>query len=212
MKLHHLAYVLTLALLSSCASIPDRPLDPKEQSLVGIWMADQYVNNVGHVKAVAQLLPDRNATLLVRGNQGMQRKGYQWEVIGNRMHQTSFMGSDEWSSIQLTEGQNTILLDGSNGRITWKRYSHNPYHSLDEALNAIPDNGWNLRPGVPWWADLASGMVNADMKVQRARAAAGDEQARQWVENHQPEVDTMNRSFDNSEREARAARPRFPID
>ncbi len=212
MKTQWIAMTCLIFAAASCTTIPSRPLSPEEQSLVGIWMTNQRVDNVGKVQAAQQVLPNRQSHLLAHVmGRGPVSGSSRWEAVNGRMHETGFLGRDDWSTYQLTNGGNTLILDGINGRITWERYSHNPHHPLRDAYAAAEGAG---APGSspPGLLDFALLDMKNDLKRNEARAAMGDQKAAEWVAIFKPQIEYHERTKLENMRNFQASRRRYPID
>lgn len=212
MKTNWIAISCLAALLGSCTTIPSRPLSPEEQSLVGIWMTNQRVDRVGKVQAAQQVLPNRQSRLMAHVmGRGPVNASSRWEAVNGRLHETGFLGRDDWSTYQLTNGGNTLILDGINGRITWERYSHNPHHPLQDAYAAAEGAG---APGAgsPGMLDFMLLDMKNDLKRNEALAAAGDEKAQEYVRIFKPQIEYHERTKLENMRNFQASRRRYPID
>ncbi|MBL9143645.1 MAG: hypothetical protein JNM99_08160 [Verrucomicrobiaceae bacterium] len=151
--------------------------------------------------------------MLVHSGRGMSQTSVQWEAIDGQLHVTGFGKPDAWQAYRFSEDGNTLYVRNDSGQEdTWQRYSHNPYHPLQQAYAQIPDHGWG-RAGVSGLADLMHGAMTADVAIHRQRAALGDADSLRWLEENEDRIHAMGSSLDQSHEDALAReRGRFPID
>ncbi|MCX6848466.1 MAG: hypothetical protein NTY98_06065 [Verrucomicrobia bacterium] len=172
-------------------------------------MTNQQVQNVGRVRAAHQLLPNRQGYLAAHTSaRGSFNESGRWEAVNGRIHETGFFSRDDWSTYRLENGGNTLIVNGINGTITWKRYSHNPYHPLNNAFNAAEDEG----PATPGMLDFMLLEMQHDLKRNEALAALGDEKARRWVATFKPQIEFHEKTKRENMRKYQESRPRYPID
>jgi len=207
-----LSSALIALLLSNCTTIPSRPLSPEEQALVGIWMTDQRVDNVGQVQAAQKVMPNRRSQLLAHVmGRGPVSGSSRWEAVNGRMHETGFLGRDDWSSYRLENNGNKLVLDGINGRIVWYRYSHNPNHPIQDAYAAAEGAG---EPGTaaPGMMDFMLLDLQKTLQRNEALAAQGDAKAQEYVRIFKPQVEYHLRTKQENMRQFQQSRQRYPID
>ena len=120
--------LLPMLLLASCVTIPDRPLSPEEQKLVGTWSATlrvpaPYTGMPMDQPAVIQIHPNRTSRFTCRrlfhGDQVQDRR---WELVNGILRETSGLAI---TSVRCTFiGDQAFRVDQSDGSShTWKRFS-----------------------------------------------------------------------------------------
>lgn len=166
------------------AFIADRSLTPAEQRFVGTWTSTSYVEGVGWTPVAVQFGTDRTIVQSFRSPKMQRTLVGRWEVLNDKLHETSTSPSCFWSCIFHSD----TYVNAASPRLTHNlhRRSRNLDVSVESLLaqyepiqqssggfglfNAVAPDGRVIQAGSPEWvAWMEKKNAEAD-----ARSQSGD--------------------------------------